>query len=102
MHRAKSNLALASTAPPGVDLEDLCFDAQQAAEKSVKAIFVRRGEAFPYVHDLGKLLRLLEGSGVKVPKYVWDAKELSRYAYVTRYPVTGKPVSMREYRRRFG
>ncbi len=42
--RAKSNLALARTVNPDVDLEDLCFDAQQAAEKSVKAVFIRRGE----------------------------------------------------------
>ena len=80
IHRAKSNLALAQTAPTDVDLEDLCFDAQQAAEKCVKAIFIQRRESFPYVHDIGKLLRLLEGRGIKVPKYVWEAKELSRYA----------------------
>ena len=32
---------------PDVDLEDLCFDAQQAAEKAVKAVFIHRGESFP-------------------------------------------------------
>ena len=32
--RAKSNLALARNVIPEADLEDLCFDAQQAAEKS--------------------------------------------------------------------
>jgi hypothetical protein len=37
-------------------LEDLCFDAQQAAEKAIKAVFIRRGERFPFVHDLDDLL----------------------------------------------
>ena len=35
LNRAKSNLAGAGQATPGVYLEDLCFDAQQAAEKAM-------------------------------------------------------------------
>jgi HEPN domain-containing protein len=31
-----------------VYLEDLCFDAQQAAEKAIKAVFIAPGERFPY------------------------------------------------------
>ncbi len=38
LNRAKSNLERAKMAIPGVYLEDLCFDAQQAAEKAVKAL----------------------------------------------------------------
>ena len=33
--RAKSNLIRAKNRIPGVYLEDLCFDAQQAAEKAI-------------------------------------------------------------------
>ena len=40
----------------GALLEDLCFEAQQAAEKAIKAVFVHRGESFPYIHDLDELL----------------------------------------------
>ncbi len=64
IRRAKSNLALAGTIREDVGFADLCFDAQQAAEKAIKAVFVRRGETFPYSHDLERLLRLLEGNGV--------------------------------------
>jgi HEPN domain-containing protein len=32
-----------------VYLEDLCFLAQQAAEKAIKAVLIKRGVAFPYV-----------------------------------------------------
>jgi HEPN domain-containing protein len=40
--RAKSSLALATATTPGVLYEDLCFQAQQAAEKALKAVFVSR------------------------------------------------------------
>jgi HEPN domain-containing protein len=97
--RAKSNLALARNVIPDVDLEDLCFDAQQAAEKGVKAVFIKRGETFPFSHDLDALLRLLEKNGLKIPQYVNEAKELTQYAHLTRYPGLAAPVTLREYRR---
>jgi HEPN domain-containing protein len=97
--RAKSNLALALSAIPDVDLEDLCFDAQQAAEKAVKAVFVKRGETFPFSHDLDKLLRILEKNGLKIPKYVDAAKELTQYAHLTRYPGLADPVTARQHHR---
>jgi HEPN domain len=70
----------------GVYLEDLSFDAQQGAEKAIKAMFVQRGLTFPYVHDLARLLGLLERSGLKVPKYVKLASELTGFAVEPRYP----------------
>ena len=79
--------------------EDLCYEAKQTAEKAVKAVFIHRGVRFPYVHDLEPLLRLLEQNGLKVPKYVKDAKELTRFALETRYPGSAGPVDRRQYRR---
>ena len=99
IRRAKSNLLIANNVIPNVDLADLCFDAQQAAEKSIKAVFLKRGEIFPFSHDLHKLLRMLEANGLKVPQYVNVAKELTQYAHVTRYPGLADPVTPREYRR---
>ena len=61
LNRARSNLTRAGKILAGVYLEDLCFDAQQAAEKAIKSVFIHRTAPFPYVHDLGDLLRLLEG-----------------------------------------
>ena len=99
IRRAKSNLAIAISVIPNVDLADLCFDAQQASEKAIKAVFLNRGETFPYSHDLHKLLRLLEANGLKIPQYVIVAKELTQFAQVTRYPGMADPVTPREYRR---
>ena len=97
--RARSNLALAKNDTVGVLPEDHCFDAQQAAEKAIKAVFIHRGVTFPYIHDLNGLLKRLERSGVKIPKYVRQAHELSPFAMETRYPGLTAPVTKREHRR---
>jgi HEPN domain-containing protein len=99
IRRARSNLALARALQPKVELADYCFDAQQCAEKAIKAVFVERGETFPYIHDLKRLIRLLERNGVTIPKYLREADELSRYAFETRYPGPDSFVPQREYRR---
>ena len=98
LNRARSNLAKSRRIIPGVYLEDLCFDAQQATEKAIKAVFVHRRVAFPYTHDLGRLLGLLERSGLKIPKYVRRAHELTRFAVETRYPGLSGPVTARQHR----
>jgi HEPN domain-containing protein len=93
LNRARSNLIRAKSKLPGVYLEDLCFDAQQAAEKAIKAIMIRRNVEFPYVHDLGRLLLLLEEAGEPIPEVVRKAEELTRYALVTRYPGIARSIS---------
>jgi HEPN domain-containing protein len=98
LNRAKSNLAGAGQLAPDRYLEDLCFDAEQAAEKAIKAVFIHRGLRFPYVHELTRLLQLLEQGGVKVPKYVWRADALTPFAVEARYPGQAPPVTQRQYR----
>lgn len=100
INRAKSNLARAREGLriSGVYLEDLCFDAQQAAEKALKALLICRGVRFPYVHDLAELLGLVEQAGQKVPETVREAARLTRYAVVTRYPGLVEPVTWQEYK----
>ena len=63
LQRARSDLALAKTHPPEAYLEDLCFEAEQAAEKAIKVLLIKREVAFPYVHDLARLLTVLEEAG---------------------------------------
>src|SRR5579864_5715672 len=99
LNRARNNLARARNPLSNEYLEDYCFDAQQAAEKAIKAIFVLRGEAFPYIHNLATLLGLLARNGLKVPKYVGKAHDLTPYAAESRYPGHSEPVSRREHRR---
>ena len=98
--RAKSNLAVArGEKTEEIFWEDLCFNAQQAAEKALKAIFQHKGLLFRYVHDLEELITTLERSGVSIPSLVKEAEILTQYALETRYPGEGEPVDEEEYRR---
>ena len=97
LNRARSNLARANARVPGAYLEDLCFDAQQAAEKALKAVLISRGVEFPYVHDLARLTGILESRGERVPDAVRRAAGLTRYAVQARYPGLEEPVSEQEY-----
>jgi HEPN domain-containing protein len=101
LNRARSNLARAKAdiRVPGVYLEDLCFDAQQAAEKAIKAVLLKLGVPFPFIHDLGDLLDLVRKAGGSVPRSVKDAGRLTRFAVVTRYPGIAEPVSHEDYKR---
>jgi len=48
LQRARSNLTRARHRIQGVHLEDLCFDAQRAAEKALKALLISLGvRTFP-------------------------------------------------------
>ena len=99
LERARGKLALArQPLPPDAFLEDLCFFAQQAAELAVKAVYVKQGEAFPFIHDLGRLLDGLEAQGIAVPPDAQSADQLTLYATQTRYPGAYAPVSQQEYR----
>ncbi|MEE9295437.1 MAG: HEPN domain-containing protein [Phycisphaerae bacterium] len=96
--RARSDLALARRAIKGVYLEDLCFHAQQAAEKAIKAVLISQEVEFPYVHDLRRLLELVEKAGVLIPDDVQKAESLTRFAVVTRYPGVGRAPSVRDHK----
>lgn len=99
LSRAKSNLARARMTAPGVYLEDLCFDAQQAAEKAVKALLIRARVPFPSVHDLAALVSLLESAGEVVSPELKEAERLTRFAVAARYPGLEELVTEEEYRR---
>lgn len=66
--RARSDLAIARLPlPAGACYEDLCFHAQQAAEKALKAVYQYHGWTFRYTHDLEELVTGLERQGLVVP-----------------------------------
>jgi HEPN domain-containing protein len=96
---ARSDLELAKGGRfPGVVLEALCFHAQQAAEKALKAILVHHGISFPKTHQLRDVLDLLP-EGIPVPRAVENATILTRYAVAGRYPFKSIAVSEPEYRK---
>lgn len=95
--RARSALVLSRQHAPGVVLEDLCFQAQQAAEKALKAVCLREGIEFPLTHDIRFLVRLLADEGLAIPDAVRSAAVLADYAVAARYPSAAEPVTEAEY-----
>lgn len=71
--------------PEGGRYEQLCFFAQQAAEKALKAVFVRKGTDVPYTHNLQLLMDLLPPDAPLVPEHEQVAG-LTFYAVAGRYP----------------
>lgn len=100
LRRAKSNLIQAESGQshPEIYLEDLCFDAQQCAEKAIKAVMLHYKIEFPYIHDLGHLLNLIIKAGFDVPNSIKQAAILTEYAVAARYPGLSEPVAQEEYR----
>lgn len=99
VNRARSNLLQAQARQGGVYLEDLCFLAQQAAEKAIKAVLIHLGVEFPYTHDLTTLIALVVGAGLSVSEAVAQAARITRFAVLARYPVLAEPVTEEEYER---
>jgi len=101
LNRAKSNLARATADInlSNIYLEDLCFDAQQAAEKAIKALLLYRGVVFPFVHDLAELVTVLQRNGEEVPPSIAEAARLTRFAVETRYPSLAEAVTREDYNR---
>jgi HEPN domain-containing protein len=99
LKRARGNLALAKQPKPKEAFwNDLCFDAQQAAEKSIKAVLVHRKIDFPKTHNIRALLELVDSTGSQISKEIWQAINLTNYAVETRYPGPAEPVTRNEYR----
>jgi HEPN domain-containing protein len=97
MRFAYSDLDYAQAcASPRVLLEARCFHLQQAAERSLKAVLLKRSIEVPRTHNLRLLLELLP-STTEVPEQVEQASRLSKYAVETRYPESELPVTDEEY-----
>lgn len=73
-----------ATAPRPVP-EVAAYQCQQAAEKLVKALLIRRGVQPPRSHDVGRLLDLLADAGDDVSAMDGFAR-LTEFAVLHRYP----------------
>jgi HEPN domain-containing protein len=77
----------------------LCFHAQQAAEKALKAVLVSKRVAFPFQHNLAHLVSLVEDAGIAWPDELDAVVELTQYAVESRYPCLPGDASPRALRR---
>lgn len=61
------------------------FHAQQAIEKWLKAAMALHGVREARIHDLGRLLQILEKEGLRLPENASRLDELTIYAVPLRY-----------------
>jgi len=71
---------------PDVPWDVVCFHAQQAAEKMLKAILVSRGLVVARTHDLLGLFDECITTGAQLPDLRSDCALLTQYAVAFRYP----------------
>ena len=72
--------------------EAVAFHAQQAAEKSLKALLVVRQVEFPKTHDIERLLDLVAVGDGPLAEALADVAELTPYGVEYRYPGEYEPV----------
>ena len=72
-------------ANPQVHISMICFHAQQAVEKSLKAVLFSRRIEFKRVRDLVKLARLLSERGIVLPVPEDQLRHLNPFAVTFRY-----------------
>ena len=72
--------------------DNVCFHAQQCAEKYLKALLAHRGSKVPKIHDLTELLPLVRHCG-EVDVDHRDAELLTPYAVESRYPSVCEPIT---------
>lgn len=94
LRQARSDLAIAKMQAEGdVMPATLAFHAQQAAEKSMKAVLVRASRPFPYSHDLAELITIFDTAGIDFPEQLKIAASLTAYAVGARYPGMAQQIT---------
>ena len=62
------------------------FPAQQTVEKAFKAVLAERGVTFPFTHNIGLLMTLIEDADILTPTpSLADADLLTPYGVALRY-----------------
>ena len=99
LDRAKSNLNIAKPKKieQGIFYEDLCFNAQQCVEKSLKALCLFHEIKIPKTHNITFLLDVIEKNSIKIPKGIKKSSLLTDYSVETRYPGDYDEVDKKEY-----
>ena len=98
IERAKSCLEISKIAVnDNVYYEDLCYQSQQAVEKGLKALLIYYDVEPEFTHNIGMLLDELERF-IKIPEYIKETINLTKYAVITRYPGEYDEVTKEKYK----
>ncbi len=91
LRKARNDLitAVQTLQLPDGPTDTVCFHAQQAIEKALKAALTYEDVAFPRIHNLVKLLDLAGAFMPELDAHRGVFAELSAYAVEMRYPGEG-------------
>jgi HEPN domain-containing protein len=78
-------LAARATVATEEALDTVCFHAQQAVEKSLKAVLAVHDVEYPYTHDVQSLLALCTPLQPEVSEFEEAAADLTQYGVTARY-----------------
>jgi HEPN domain-containing protein len=95
LRHAHSDLASAKK-DEAILYETLCFHAQQAVEKAIKAVLIFKRCDIKRTHDIGLLLELLPQE-IEKPSLANELPILNDYAVSARYPGAYEEVDAKEY-----
>jgi HEPN domain-containing protein len=97
LKRARSSFELAKASDNElVYYEDLCFQAQQSAEKGLKGLLIFYGVEPEKTHSLYVLLQELE-KYTKISDEIKEVLKLNNFAVQTRYPGDYVEIEKEEY-----
>jgi len=88
LDKAKADLAIAKYNFEGDFYEDACFHSQQAAEKALKAVYIKKFKKLRKIHDLNLLAK-----DIRAPAEIIDiGDELNPFYIISRYPGPEEPL----------
>lgn len=73
---------------------DACFMSEQAAQKTLKAYLLYRGERYVLVHSVQSLVSLCSNYDEDFRRFIDYGKKLDRYYIPTRYPDALSPPAV--------
>ena len=93
LRKANNDLIAAqATLRTGQALDTVCFHAQQAAEKSLKAILALYVVEYPWRHDMSELLALARPRVPEVEPFEGPILRMTPYAVTVRYDEEFEPT----------
>lgn len=92
LNKAANDLVAArATLSTGQALDTVCFHAQQAVEKSLKAILALHEIEYPWWHDLGELFELVRPLASELIPFEDQMSRMTPYAVEARYDEEFEP-----------
>ena len=94
LKKANNDLVAAqATFATGQAMDMVCFHAQQAVEKSLKALLALHDIEYPWRHDLGELIELAKPLAPVILSYEERVLSMTPFAVQVRYDTEFVPSS---------